>query len=308
MTGDDITDSESRVIELSETLDFGNATSARRLSESNASTVNQSVTFDSFREVIEECMKGSDNAKDTKCAEYLGLNLGSFQVISLSAGLFISPKEPLIVVTLGEQIVVVLKYTIYIFIGLCLLLSIGGKVYAKSIGSDNVKAFGILFFSLYAWDFYSDIMFCVRLVDAKQWMLFVVGMLFIFVPWTMNLLQLFREQKKWTEDPLTKEKVSGWLVDWSIVLIVAVVISGNSFGAVELANSNLFAMDLFSMGLNPRNLKEFQAQRLFSSVMLENLPVEDFIFLHDPLINVIITQIYIAIGDSNIFSDNYWRI
>ena len=36
--------------------------------------------------------------------------------------------------------------------------------------------------------------------------------------------------------------------------------------------SNLFGHDLFCMGLNPRHLKEFQSKRVYSSVVLENVP------------------------------------
>ena len=203
--------------------------------------------------------------------------------------IIVKPREK----TLGEKIVQALAYIIYVFIAICFVTAILGKMYAKKIGSDNVKPFGILFFSLYTWDFYSDIMFCVRLSDAEQWTLFIVGMLFIFIPWIMNLVQLFQAQKKWTTDKSVQEGVRGWLIDWSIILVVAVIVSGNSFGAIELANvcwffydllyikyledainiqSNLFGHDLFSMGLNPRHLKEFQAKRIYSSVVLENVP------------------------------------
>ena len=129
-----------------------------------------------------------------------------------------------------------MKWSIYLFMGICLIVSIAGKVYAKRIGSDNVNSFKILFFSIYTWDFYSDIMFCVRLGDAVEWILFILGIVFIFVPWTMNVYQLFRAQKQWTMDKSVQEGVRGWLIDWSIVLVVAVVLSGNSFGAIELAN------------------------------------------------------------------------
>ena len=140
------------------------------------------------------------------------------------------------VVTIGEQIVAVLKWIIYVFIGICLVTAMAGKLYAKRIGSDNVRAFGILFFSLYTWDFYSDIMFCVRLADAAEWWLFGIGLMFIFVPWAMNVAQLFQAQNRWMTDASVQEGVQGWLIDWSIVLVVAVALSGNSFGAIELAN------------------------------------------------------------------------
>ena len=66
-------------------------------------------------------------------------------------------------------------------------------------------------------------MFCVRLSDAEQRTLFIVGMLFIFIPWMMNLFQLFQAQKKWDTGRSVQEGVRGWLIDWSIILIVAVI-------------------------------------------------------------------------------------
>ena len=41
------------------------------------------------------------------------------------------------VVTFGEQLVSELKYIIYVFIAICLAISILGKLSAKRIGSDN---------------------------------------------------------------------------------------------------------------------------------------------------------------------------
>ena len=135
-----------------------------------------------------------------------------------------------------DKVVGALKWVIFVFIGLCFATSIVGKAYSKQIGSDNVNSFKILFFALYSWDFYSDIMFCARLADAAEWILFALSLLFIVVPWSANLVQLFRAQKHWTMDSSVQEGVRGWLVDWSVVLVIAVIFSGNSFGAVELAN------------------------------------------------------------------------
>ena len=143
---------------------------------------------------------------------------------------------PSAVQSFSEKLVEVLKYIIYVFIGLCFVTSVLGKVYAKRIGSDNVNSFKILFFALYTWDFYSDIMFCVRLVDGSEWALFALSMLFIFLPWTMNLWQLNKAQRRWTTDKSVQEGVRGWLIDWSLILVIAVAVSGNSFGAIELAN------------------------------------------------------------------------
>ena len=108
---------------------------------------------------------------------------------------------------------------------------------------------GLLFFSLYTWDFYSDVMFNLRLGDAGEWLLCGLALLFIALPWTLNLAQLFRAQKQWTTGRSVQEGVRSWLIDWSIVLVIAVCVSGNSFGAIELANSNLFVLSSNSVCL-----------------------------------------------------------
>eukprot|EP01083_Nonionella_stella_P113264 333815_1 len=115
-------------------------------------------------------------------------------------------------------------------------------------------------------------MFCLRLMDATQWLLFTISIIFIFLPWIMNLVQLFEAQKKWVTDSSIQEGVRGWFMNWNLVLILACAISGNSFGSIELANSNLFGIELFSMGLPSHALKEFQSKRFYSSVLLENVP------------------------------------
>ena len=53
-----------------------------------------------------------------------------------------------------------------------------------------------------------------------------------------------------------------------MLLVIAVALSGSSFGTIELANSNLFGIDLFSMGLSKRFMKEFQAKRCVLNTVL----------------------------------------
>ena len=104
---------------------------------------------------------------------------------------------------------------------LCLTAAILGKWHAKKMKADNVKPWGIFWFSLYTWDFYSDILFVVRLAEYSVnkeehanivWYLFGASAAFIIVPWSLNLLQLFRAQKKWTTDKTVQEGVRGWFV------------------------------------------------------------------------------------------------
>ena len=154
----------------------------------------------------------------------------------MDVALTVPVDEVVDVETVGDIIVKWLKYWIYVVIGVCLVMSLIGKAFAKSVGSDNVRPFGILFFSLYAWDFYSDIMFAVRLWDAAESMLFAVAASSICIPWSMNLVLVFKSVQKWETDKSLREGVRGWLISWSCFLYSAVVLSGNGFGAVEIAN------------------------------------------------------------------------
>jgi hypothetical protein len=94
----------------------------------------------------------------------------------------------------------------------------------------------------------------------------------LFYASALNLLQLLRAQKQWMAATDISAGVQGWFIDWSIGLVIAVVLSGSSIDAIELANSNLFQHDLFSMGLSTRHLKALQDKRCFSSVIFENAP------------------------------------
>ena len=118
-------------------------------------------------------------------------------------------------------IVDILRWAIYVFIGLCLSAAVLGKLHAKKIKADNVKPWSILWFALYTWDFYSDILFVVRLAEYSinkeehadtVWWLFGAAALFVLVPWILNLIQLFTAQKKWTTDSTVQEGVRGWFV------------------------------------------------------------------------------------------------
>eukprot|EP01083_Nonionella_stella_P282047 959928_1 len=50
------------------------------------------------------------------------------------------------------------------------------------------------------------------------------------------------------------------------------LMTGSSFSAVALLNSYLFQMELFDMGLTDKELKRFNTRRIWSVVVLENMP------------------------------------
>lgn len=140
--------------------------------------------------------------------------------------------------------------------------------------ADNVRISGIILFALYTSDFYTDIVFCLNLINYyNRWAyMFWLTVVFIVVPWGMNMVALSRYQNKWCEDETVRERVYQWFVHWQRLLYALAALSGSAFGTVELANSYVFGYDFFCMGLNERHLKKFNNNRLWSGIVAENLP------------------------------------
>ena len=97
--------------------------------------------------------------------------------------------------------------------------------------------------------------------------LFFLSITFLFVPLLANLYQLHRELSKWLVDPvIAKTDAPLWILSYSRFLYVMSVISGSSFSAVSLFNSNLFQWRIFRMGLSRYHRKRFRNKRFFSVV------------------------------------------
>ena len=108
--------------------------------------------------------------------------------------------------------------------------------------------------------------------DKSTW-----NLVFTVVAWTSNILpillslcQLSRMiQGEWSQ----KEGVRQWILRNSHVLYILSFICGNAFAAIGLVNSNAFRLKIFSMGLNQRDLSNFNIQSLISVVIFEVLYV-----------------------------------
>ena len=87
-----------------------------------------------------------------------------------------------------------------------------------------------------------------------------------------NLHQLNREIKLWVTDGDTKQIIQPWVREHVKTLYIISVISGSSFSAVEICDSNLFQLKAFSMNLPLRQKQHFKNQRVLSIVLLENIP------------------------------------
>ena len=100
--------------------------------------------------------------------------------------------------------------------------------------------------------------------------LFVLALVFLIIPLLSNVIQLYYEIGQWSKDPvLTPTPVSGWLRSKVKFLYFISIVCGSSFSAVQLCNSYLFKMKIFSMGLSRYHKNRFQTQRFASIALLE---------------------------------------
>ena len=138
----------------------------------------------------------------------------------------------------------------------------------------------ILIAAFYASDFFSDVFFCIRLaiisfengIDTKSeyFILFIIALMFIIVPFFANVIPLHFEISKWTQDIVLKDtQVPSWVKRNTKFLYFLSVITGSSFTAISLCNSYLFRWSIFSMGLPQYHRSIFQTKRFFSVVLLE---------------------------------------
>merc|ERR1712087_361249 len=100
-------------------------------------------------------------------------------------------------------------------------------------------------------------------------LIFGASVLFILVPVVLNIVNLFKFQNKLVK---TNDRYRPWFEDYIMILFFLSFICGSTFSAVELANSNLFGLRMFSMGLSKRDMMRFKQNRLWSVVVAENVP------------------------------------
>ena len=102
--------------------------------------------------------------------------------------------------------------------------------------------------------------------------MFFFSCLFIIAPVVANLKQLGKAMKEWAIDGDTRMIMQPWLRDHLHSLYIISIISGSAFSAIELCDSHLFQLSLFSMNLPKRQKQIFKNKRIFSVVLLENVP------------------------------------
>ena len=176
------------------------------------------------------------------------------------------------------------NWVLWSILALIAFMVIVGYGDAKQIRTNELFAWtSILSFGFYSIDFFSDLFFSMKLylfmiddnhdIDEYQLIytvLFSCSIIFIFIPLIFNLFQLQRELSKWLNDPiLLHTEAPVWILSFMRLLYFVSIISGSSFSAVALFNSNLFQLKIFGMGLSRYHKTMFANKRFFSVVLLE---------------------------------------
>lgn len=140
----------------------------------------------------------------------------------------------------------------------------------------------LLIFTLQVWDFISDIYFAASMasvltIDVENdypnayssiLSLTYLSIVFVAVPWLMNLFWLVCQRWRWTKHSI----VNAWVRDYAWMLFLLCVVSGGADSVIHLCNSNIFALEVFNMQL-PRHEYIRQARWATLAVTLfENIP------------------------------------
>ena len=175
-----------------------------------------------------------------------------------------------------------MQWTMLVLCGVIILIVMAGLVESKCMhNNDRFNYKAIVVFLFYSTDFVSDWFFAAKLmleiVDFVFFVLFVSSVAFIIVPLIANVFQLHKEISKWNKHGdgsgsgkyNSMNQVKIWIKSRIKIIYVLSFICGSSFSTIALCNSNLFKLDIFSMGLSKKQIAIFQNKRIFSIVFLE---------------------------------------
>ena len=175
-------------------------------------------------------------------------------------------------------------YKIYaIIVAVVLLIAITAWIDARCCRINDYFKIGFITRTLIGFlDFLSDLLFALKLtmlcLDAAEYpeetlIATIAAYIFIALPIFVSFKQLIVENKR---EWIHSAQLRNWMKSWSYVLNVASIITGSAYNAVALANSQMFNLSVFSMGLTKDQMMRFSTQRIFGVVMCE---VKSFNFI-----------------------------
>ena len=160
----------------------------------------------------------------------------------------------------------------------CITTAVAGYIDAKLIRINEffrVVPFIKLLFHLE--DMVSDVFFAMEVnlfseENSSLLVIFIVAITFIIIPTLTTLGQLYHIIHKHWLSKTSNNALRTWLLRNTSYLMIGSILMGSSFASVELFNSNLFHLGIFSMGLSRYHLHHFRIKRVYSIILLENIP------------------------------------
>ena len=158
-------------------------------------------------------------------------------------------------------------YLILFVIAAVLALSIiFAYAYAKWIYVNNYFRIGSLITTgIHLMDAISDILFAMA---VSYNIILISAIIFIVLPILLTMYQLYRAINEWKRN----DELSQWISDNVQILYIFSVLTGSSFAGVALCTSSAFSLYQTSLPLNKTQILHFQTKRMYSIVLLENLP------------------------------------
>ena len=179
-------------------------------------------------------------------------------------------------------------YWIILGFGVCLIVvTFIGWIDARFIRRfEMYRHWNIILFGAYTLDFISDLFFMgqvwilgnITLNDndssqpSFEFYVFVASVVFILIPLFGTIFQLQSAIKDWIFDADCKQIVRSYVKNYVKFLYFISFVSGSSFSGLELCNSFLFQMHPFGLDLPKQQRALFKNKRIFSVVLLENIP------------------------------------
>ena len=98
--------------------------------------------------------------------------------------------------------------------------------------------------------------------------------LFIIIPFlinirlTINVIRTVMNKKEWSNN----ETVKMYLLKFNKILFIFVLLTGDFYVSLELISSNFLSLKLFDCGITTYDLLKRRHHRLYSTILLENIP------------------------------------
>eukprot|EP01084_Bolivina_argentea_P129617 228907_1 len=164
---------------------------------------------------------------------------------------------------------------LFILVGAFVITACFAWIHSKWKTNDYFKISQISATLFQTLDMLSDCFFSVNVsmkneINPIYFVPLILSIVFIIIPSSLTIMQLyFHSKKHWI---YSSDQVRGWMTKRAKPLYLLSMITGNAFAAVSLVNSYMFGMDFFDMGLTDKELIAFTYKRVYSVILLENIP------------------------------------